>query len=343
MGKKADAERRLRELIGALDRGIPIADDTITLALWLNRWMSEYVEVNLRLKTYERYRGIIDRHIVPRIGHLKLSKVSPSDIKALQTALTADGMAAKGVELVHIVLSGAFKYAVGLEILWRNPAQPVSPPKRPQAELPTSEIDDVNRILRRGREEMYPLYPALHLIAYTGIRRGEALGLRWSDVDWDTPSITITQSVIRTQRLGITIEPTKTDRSRRRIDLDVDTISLLRQHKVEQLEHRLKLSQTYDRHDLVFPDALGGPLNPMALTRAFQTLARKEGVRETRLRSLRHFHASALFNQGESPMLVSRRLGHTSTKNTVDVYGHLFQGAQKEAAERFAKAMRQGG
>ena len=106
------------------------------------------------------------------------------------------------------------------------------------------------------------------------------------------------------------------------------------------MEHRLRIGAAYEDHTLVFPDAFGKPLNPMALTRGFKSLARMAGVPERRLHALRHFHASALFDQGESPMLVSRRLGHASIKTTVDIYGHLFKGQQKRAAEAFGKAMR---
>ena len=341
-GTKRDAQRRLREMLVVLDKGIPFEDEKVTTAEWLRRWMSEYVEVNARPKTYERYLGIVERHINPRIGYLPLQKVSPSDIKGLESELSGQGMAASGVELVHTVLSGAFKYALGLEVVWRNPAQGVRPPKRPQRDTAVHEVDSVRRVLRKGRDEGHALFAALHLIAYSGIRRGEALGLRWSDVDLDEGIFTVNRSLVRTQRKGLVLQPTKTDRSRRRIDIDSDTIAVLKAHHVRQMEHQLMLAGSYEDKSLVFPDPLGRPLNPMALTRAFQGLAAKEGLNLTSLHSLRHFHASALFDQGESPLLVSRRLGHASIKTTVDIYGHLFEGAQKAAAEKFARAMREG-
>ena len=249
-------------------------------------------------------------------------------------------MAPAGVELVHTVLSGALKYALVMEVIWRNPAQGVTPPRRPRKEFAAPEMDEVRKILSRGRDDNHPFYAAMHLIAYTGIRRGEALGLTWAVLDPIAATVIINRSVVRSHRRGIIIEPPKRDGSRRKIDIDEDTVAVLQAHKVRQLEHRLLIGQAHEDHDLVFPDAFGKPLNPMALTRAFQSLARKEGVPHTRLHSLRHFHASAMFEQGESPMLVSRRLGHASIKTTVDVYGHLFEGAQKKAADTFGQAMR---
>lgn len=339
-GKRADAERKLRELLTALDRGLPINTQKITLGQWLEVWMAEHTIPNLRPNTQERYRGIIDRHIIPRLGHLSLTRVSPTDIKSLQSALTAEGMAAAGVELVHTVLSGAFKYAVALEILWRNPAQSVRPPTRPNKEVSSSEIGEVRQMLSVSRSLKEPLYAALHLTAYTGLRRGEILGLKWSDLDYDHASITVQRALVRVRGLGLILQPTKTDGSRRRLDIDPDTVAVLRAHRVVQMEHRLTMDGAYEDNDLLFPNELGRPLNPMALTRAFKRLALKTGVAQTRLHSLRHFHASALFELGESPMLVSRRLGHASIKTTVDIYGHLFEGAQRAAAEKFARAMR---
>lgn len=116
------------------------------------------------------------------------------------------------------------------------------------------------------------------------------------------------------------------------------TIEVVRAHKVRQLEHRLMLGQGWEDNDLPFPDPFGRPLNPMYLTRAFESLARSHGLK-LRLHDLRHFHASALFQQGESPVLVSQRLGHQNIVTPIQLYGQLLSGKQKEAAETFAEAM----
>ena len=339
-GTKSTADRRLREVLSRLDKGIPLAQEKVTVSSWLDRWMADHVVVNGRQKTVERYQGIIDRHVRPRLGHLQLTKIAPADIQKLESELLTQGMAPAGVELVHTVTSGALKYALRMEMVWRNPAQAVSPLKRPHAEPPTPEIEYVRRVLLRGRRDQHPLHAALHLVAYTGIRRGEAMGLMWSEVDLESGWIIVSRGLVRTNTQGLVLENTKTDGSRRKIDLDSETAAVLRAHKVNQLEHRLKADGAYEDRELVFLDSLGQLRNPMALTRAFQSLALKEGLPKLKLHSLRHFHASVLFEQGESPLLVSRRLGHASIKTTVDIYGHLFEGAQKQAAQRFAERMK---
>ena len=339
-GKRADAERKLRELLTGLDRGIPVNSEKGTVAQWLARWHAEYVIPTTRLTTRERYERIIKNHIVPHLGHIQLTKLSPPDIRAMEASLIQGGMAPKGVSLVHTVLSSSLKYGLRMEVLFRNAAQAVSPPKVIRKEVDPPDIAEVRAILSRAKEEGHPLYPALHLIAYTGNRRGEALGLRWQDMDLDSGTISIVQSLSRSATEGLIFQPPKTNSARRTVDLDEMTIAILREHRGQQLLHKMQLEGAYQDNDLVFADPLGGPLNPMALTRALQSLARKEGVRHIRVHDLRHFHASILLQQHQSPVVVSKRLGHANVSITMDIYSHLLPGWQKEAADLFASAMK---
>ncbi len=340
-GTKKLAEQKLRELLSAADKGVPIDSKKITVGEWLQKWMDEYVVPNRRQKTIERYGGLIQKHIAPVLGRIELSKLTPSDIQALEANLTAEGMAPKGVELVHTVISGAYKYALRMEAAWRNPAKAVTPPKVTRKEVEPPEIARVKEILALAEKESHPLFPCLYLIAYTGLRRGEALGLRHQDLNLKGGVISIVQTVTRST-LGVTIQPTKNSYSRRSVDLDDGTVAVLRAHLGNQLLHRLELGGAYEDNALVFPGPLGKPLNPMTLTRAYQSYAKKLGQSKAKLHDLRHFHASVMLQNGESLLLVGRRLGHASIATTGDVYGHLLPGWQKEAANAFAKAMERG-
>ena len=126
------------------------------------------------------------------------------------------------------------------------------------------------------------------------------------------------------------------------LDIDDITVNILRAHNGRQLLYRAELGDAYQDTGLVFPGPLGEPLNPMKLTRAFQALAKQQGIRGARLHNLRHFHASVMLQSGASLLLVSKRLGHASIATTGDIYGHLLPGWQKEAANNFAKAMEEG-
>ena len=341
-GTKTQAQQTLREILTSHDKGIPLVIEKITVQEWLVRWMAEYVTPNARQKTRERYQGIIDRHIIPAIGHVVLPKLTPSDVQMMEAGLTDGGMAPKGVELVHTVISGAYKYALRMEAVWRNPAKAVTPPKVIRREVEPPEIAKVNQILALAEEEEHALFPALHLIAYTGLRRGEALGLRHQDINLEAGTISVVQSIGRSLKHGIVVEPTKTNAGRRAVDLDEGTVAVLRSHIGRQLLRRMELEGSYQDNGLLFPGPLGDPLNPMTLTRVYQSYAKRLGLERARLHDLRHFHASVMLQNGASLLLVSRRLGHASVATTGDVYGHLMPGAQKEAANAFAKAMEQG-
>ena len=341
-GRKADADHRLRELLSLTDKGIPLTTQKVTVLQWMHRWLADYVTPRARPKTAERYEGIIRKHVIPHVGQIELAKLTPTGIQALEAKLSAQGMAPAGVELVHTVLSGALKYALRMEVVWRNPAQVVTPPQVVRKEVEPPEIAAVMRILGIAKDEEHPFFPCLHLIAYTGVRRGEALGLRWQDTDLDGGTISIVQTLSRALRQGLIFQQPKTNSGRRRIDLDASTVSVLRAHRGQQLLHKLKLGGDHQDNDLVFADPLGAPLNPMALTRAFQAFAKRVGFVGAKLHDLRHFHATVMLQQGQSPVLVSKRLGHASVSTTMGIYSHILPGWQKEAASAFARAMERG-
>jgi len=341
-GNKTEASKKLRELLTSLDKGIPMGTQKITFGGWLSKWMLEYVVPNKRQKTIERYEGLIQKHIAPDLGRIELTKLTPSEIRTLEAKLTAQGMAPKGVELVHAVISGAYRYALQEDVAWRNPAKAVTPPKVIRTEVVPPEIARVKEILRLAEAEGHPLFACLYLIAYTGLRRGEALGLRHQDLNLEAGVISIVQTVGRSLHKGVLVEPTKNTYSRRSLDLDDDTLAVLRAHIGKQMLHRMELDGAYEDHGLVFPDGLGKPLNPMTVTRAFQSFARRVGLEGAKPHDLRHFHASVMLQNGQSLLLVSKRLGHASIATTGDIYGHLLPGWQKEAANAFAKTMRDG-
>jgi len=339
-GTKSQAQRKLRELLSLSDKGIPVDTQKITFGPWLDKWMRDYV-AHKRQKTIERYEGLIKNHIAPYLGRIELTKVTPSDIQALEAKLSAQGMAPQGVQMVHNVISGAFKYALRMEVAWRNPAKSVTPPQITRKEVEPPEIAKVRDILELAAEQGHPLFPCLHLVAYTGIRRGEALGLRHQDLNLEAGTISIVQTLGRSLHKGVMVEPTKTRAGRRSIDIDEDTIAILRAHIGKQLLSRIELEGIYQDNGLVFAGPLGEPLNPMRLTNAFQSLSKKMGLVGAKLHDLRHFHASLMLQNGASLLLVSRRLGHANISTTGDVYGHLLPGWQKEAANAFANAMKQ--
>ena len=256
----------------------------------------------------------------------------------LESKLLQDGMKPKGVEGVHNMLSGAMKQALRLELIVRNPVALVSPPTVSKSGAYTPEVSQVQALLAMAEAEGHPLWVCIHVIAYTGMRRGEALALEWKHVDLDNLRILVAQSLVGTTT-GVVLEPPKTEDGQRIVDLDKVTAEMLRTHRDHQraLAARLRISPSaklFPRNDQV------GWTHPNTVRYALRTLGKRAGCPSITLRSLRHFHASVTLQAGQNPVVVSKRIGHSSPIITMDVYAHALSRWQQDAAEAFAEVMK---
>jgi len=177
--------------------------------------------------------------------------------------------------------------------------------------------------------------PAYRLLAATGMRRGEMLGLRWTDFDLVVGRLTINRSLTVVDGALVWSSP-KTARSRRSLSLDPETVAVLRSHKVRQVEEQLAAGPAWIGEDLVFCDELGGPLQPDQFTRAFGRAVARADVPVIRLHDLRHTWATQALQAGVHPKVVSERLGHATTGITLDIYSHVQPELDAQAATRVA-------
>lgn len=312
-------------------QGTPINEEVLVRD-WLYMWLGDIVEPGLSVSTFERYSRIIERHLAPNLGEIKLREVSPWHIRNMNRQLMESGMAGRTVELVNAVLSGAYKYALQMDVVVRNPVSTVPTPKYNETEINTPDVVTVKTMLDWARESQHRLYPLLHFIIYTGVRRGEALALRWHNVNLDNGCVHIVESAIRTSAQGMIVKQPKTARSIRTIDLDDETTDMLRQH-------RTKITAAFPQSQLVFPGPKGNLLRTTTITNDLKAIGKQAGLPEVTFHMLRHFHASVALQQRQNIVVVSRRLGHSSVTTTLDVYGHSIPGWQKEVANAFAQTM----
>ena len=337
-GTKAEAQRKMREMLTALDQGRNPVPANVSLREWLDRWMSEEIQPpKRRQRTYETYQNVIDRHIVPYLGGLKLAKVGPTHIQELENRLSKH-LSPKMVNQVHIVLSGAYKYALRMELIHRSPVAMVSPPSVKPTEVLPPDIPAIRKVLDSARSDGNILYPAMHLVAYTGMRRGEAMGLLWQHVDLQEGTLRVENSLVQA-RTGTIQEPPKTNSGWRTVDLDTGTVEVLEEHRQRQEQMRERMGEMFQDRGWVFADELGDPIKPKRLYDTVKRYGERAGHPETNVRSLRHFHASLMLQGGENPVVVSKRLGHSKVSTTLDIYAHVLPGRQKQAAEAFAEAM----
>ena len=337
-GTKAEAQRKLREMLTALDQGRNPVPADVSLREWLERWMAEeIVPPKRRQRTQETYQNVIDRHIVPYLGNLKLSKVGPSHIQELENRLSVR-LSPNTVNKVHNVLSGAFKYALRMELVYRNPVTLVSPPPVKPTEIPMPDIPTIRELLALAQSEGNVLYAAMHLVAYTGMRRGEAMGLRWKYVNLEEGTLWVEISLVNTMT-GVIQEPPKTASGRRTVNLDAGTVQVLEDHRLRQQEMRERMGEMFRDQDWVFADELGDPISPKRFYDTVKRYGQRIGHPDTTVRSLRHFHASLMLQGNMDPVVVSKRLGHSNVSTTLNVYAHVLPGRQEQAADAFAEAM----
>jgi integrase len=326
----------------------------ITVAEYLNEWIEAHA-VAIKPKTLQDYRHLINRHVTPHIGALRLQAVRPARITTLYRDLAASGgrngnsLSPRTIEYVHAVLRKAFRDAVVIEQLL--PSNPVERAKRPRK--PASEpgkvwnASQLHAFLETAAT--HRLFAFYRLAAYTGARRGELLHLRWRDIDLARAEIRITGSaaVIAGQRIEGT---TKSGRSRT-ISIDAETVQVLREHRKPQTEDRMLVgSEWKGTDDYVFTTSSGEPVHPDTVSSLMASLIdahnRPDGgkdltdpVPHARLHDLRHLHATILLGAGVPVHVVAARLGHADPSITLRVYAHVVSDQLAEAADIFARAI----
>jgi len=247
------------------------------------------------------------------------------------------GLAAQTVKHHHRVLSQALKQAVRLGLIARNPAERVDPPRPARTEMKILVPAQTAALLAAAEHSF--VYVPIVLAVATGARRGEVPGLRWADVDLERATASIAQTLEETDRAGLAFKPPKTERSRRLLALPPVAIDLLRHHRAPRAEERLQARRDWIDNGLVCRDALGRPLTPRRVSKAFLQVRRKLGL-AVRFHDLRHGYASILLAQDTHPKVVQEALGHASVSITLDVYSHLIPGMQQEAANRIDTVLR---
>jgi len=327
-GTYKDAQREHTKLLNSADVGTLPDPSNATLAEYLRAWLDSSHERSP--KTLERYRQLAERQIIPHLGANKLQKLKPEDVKRWHTTLLGQGLAPRTVGHAHRLLKLVLGYAVRSATLTRNVASVHAAPAVEVQEIETLTAEQITAALTKLEGHM--LHPIVSLALATGIRRGEICGLQWGDLDLDRAVLRVERSVEET-RAGLRLKPPKTKRGRRNVSLPAATVTILRAHKVQQMELRLALGLgKADASTPVFSDIEGRLLKPLNITHAWRYFVATSGLPKVTFHALRHTHVSTLISAGVDILTISRRLGHSKASITLDVYGHLIGGADEAAA-----------
>lgn len=318
-GTKKDAERFLIEKLNELEHGIYVDSKNMTFAQFLDYWYEQCCITKLSPTTYESYRRNMDKYIIPNLGNIKLEKLLPLQLQSFYNKLH-ETLSNTTVIYIHRIIHSALTKAMKWDLVARNVADNVETPKKIRY---THNVLDSNqtKLLINAIKNTYIYLPVMIAIA-TGMRRGEILGLVWSNIDLDSSTLTVVQALYPTKN-GLQLLPPKTATSIRKISLPPTLVTILKKYKAKS------------KNEFVCTLEDGTLISPSSLNHKFKQLLADNDLPSIRLHDLRHSHASLLLSQGVQAKVISERLGHSNIGITMDLYSSIYEATNKEVANNF--------
>jgi integrase len=344
IGSKREAQQKLTELMAAVAKGAYVPRSSITVGEHVVERIERWERLGkISGKTAERYRELHENQIAPHLGTILLQGLKSSAIErwhaTLKTGGRKDGtggLSALTIRHAHRLLSKALKEAARHDLVVRNVASDEAPPRVEREEvtiLTGQQVRDVVEALRGT-----PVYTKVIVGLFTGVRRAEILGLRWSRVDLDAKVISVREAVEETNA-GLRLKEPKSKAGKRDITLPDIVVDTLRDYRRQQLEQRLALGLGKLADDvLIFARLDGLPESPRVLSKRWAALAKEMKLSVT-FHALRHTHASMLIDAGIDIVKISKRLGHANVSTTLDVYAHLFAAKEDKSAAAINSAI----
>ncbi|MEW1659403.1 site-specific integrase [Streptomyces sp. NPDC093707] len=331
---ECDAKRR--ELLDKVDQGVPVPTKSAKLAEWLPYWLDNVIKPRRKRTTYAKYEVHVRLYLVPMLGTKRLESLSVADVRRFLRDVERKRSAATAKES-HRVLRTALMAACREELITRNVATLVEPPKPESHDLSPWSLDETLTFLSASRRD--PLYAAFVIAIALGFRRGEIVGLRWADVDLDRREIRVRK---QRQRVGGEAYDDDPKGRRRRQTLPLPAICLapLRWQRMRQADMRQRAGKEWVETGYVFTTRTGRPIEPRNLYRSFTRVAKNADLRVIRLHDARHGCATLLTAAGVAPRVVMEILGHSQIAITMNTYTHVVQDTQREAVSHMDRLLK---
>ncbi len=324
-----EAKRWVADQQSAVANGTAVLPNTMTVAELMAYWLENHIRYQRSDQTYINYESTIRRCINPKLGHVKVQRLSVAQVQQWQTELRDAGMGTRSVQLAHINLGQALKVALRQGLVSRNVMDAVDQPRYQPREMDCWTAEEAQKFIAVADQSRYG--PVWLLALVTGLRKGELLGLRWQDVDFEAGVLHVRQA-IGSRHGEVVVKQPKTAKSRRDVDLPTELIPVLLAHKARQNERRLALGARWQDHDLVFPSNIGTPTNPDNTDQDFNRLVQLAEVKRIRIHDTRHSYATLAILSGIPVHVVSQSMGHADVSTTLRTYAHVMPQQRKELA-----------
>ncbi len=326
---RKEVKDRLTTLLNDKQKGLPIVGEKQKVSDFLADWLENWVKPSVKPKTYSSYDDTVRLHLKPSLGHVALAKLTPQHVQSMLNERLRFGLSPRTVAYIRSVLGIALARALKLGLVQRNVVRLVDRPNIARHEIHPLTVEQSRALLTTAQNHRLG---ALFSVALAlGLRKGEALGLRWQDIDFEAGTITISGALQRIYGKLVRTE-TKNNSSRRMLHVPNAAMMALRDHRVRQRRERLLAGERWQDTGLVFTTQLGTPLDPSNLARQFSRVLEAAGIAHIRFHDLRHSCATLLLAQGVPARVVQDILGHSAIRVTMDVYSHVMPSMRDEAA-----------
>lgn len=336
-----EAHAALRKLLHEQEQGTLATGPQQTLKAYLEQWLEQAHRLSLiRISTYDMYRTMLYKHVLPVLGHVQLQRLAPQQVQAFYAMKLEEGLGAGRVRKIHGMLHKALSNAVRWNLVAKNVCDLVTPPKQGRSEIQPLTSEQAQCLLKAART--HKLEALLTVAVATGMRRGELLGLHWQDIDFEARCLYVRRTVGRVGKFGVVESEPKTRRSRRKIVLPAFVIEALKRHQENQQEMRKKAGDLWREKDVVFCNIYGDYLDTVNLHRDFKRLLKSAELPDIRFHDLRHSAATIMLCMGVHPKIVQEILGHSTIGMTLDVYSHVLPSMQQEAMDKLDDLFKRG-
>jgi integrase len=332
-GKTRDeVARSLKRILNDQQNGVLIASKSQSVGQFLPDWLENVVKLKNRQTTHRSYEWIVRNHLIPHLGRIQLAKLTPQRLQAFINERCKSGLSPTTVKHFNATLKAALSQAQKWGLVHQNAAKLVTLPRgvryQPVILTPLQARSFLTFVSGDRLEGLYAVALCL------GLRRGETLGLRWSDVDLEKGTLKVRHSLERVKGEGLRLSEPKSERSRRGLRIPSICLTALIAHHARQAREREWAGSKWRDLDFVFTTSLGTPMHPDDITRAFPATLKAAGLPKVRFHDLRHSCATLLFSLGVSAKLVQETLGHSTYQLTMDTYSHMLPELRNEVADK---------